>query len=75
MVDVDHDLFSIECKRGYSNSKKFREWLSQADKQDDKLPIVVWKPSDVRFIDESIVLIKLKDFKEYYGSNFKCVIL
>lgn len=64
-TDVYHDLYNIECKLGYGSGAKQRAWLKQADKQNGKLPIVIWKPKGIRD-EDSIVLVRLKDFKDFY---------
>ena len=66
--DIEHRLYSIEVK----HRKKLPEWLADAMRQavasmkPDQLPIVVLHQHRQE-IGDSYVVVKLKDFSDYFG--------
>ena len=65
-VDVDHPVFSIECKEGKQVPKFYYKAMQQAKLYDlNKVPIVVSHRYRER---EAMVTMRLKDFEEFFGA-------
>lgn len=65
LPDVEHSIFSIECKHRKSLPRLLRLGISQAEKYDEcKLPILVLRE---KFKREALVVLKLKDFTSLFG--------
>lgn len=65
ICDVDHPLFSIECKSRMNEFKKLYEYLDQAkkyDSNDEKLPLVAVR----RKGKSALVIMDLEDFAAMY---------
>lgn len=65
LPDVDHNLFSIECKLRAKLPRLLRLGLEQAEKYDEnKISLLILKE---RYARESLVVLKMKDFKSLFG--------
>jgi hypothetical protein len=64
--DVEHSLFSVECKYRAKLPYLLREGLSQAGRYDEnKVPILVVKQKNSR---GALVVLKMKDFTNLFGA-------
>lgn len=68
-VDVATETFAVECKERQSVPKWLKAAIAQAvgHAQPDQLPVVWLHELGARH-DEDVVMIKAKDFKEWFGS-------
>jgi hypothetical protein len=66
IADVEHSLFSIECKYRKQLPQWLREGIEQASQYDqNKLPVLVLKEKGTR---GSLVVLRMKDFSALFGS-------
>jgi hypothetical protein len=66
LPDVDHNLFSIECKLRKKLPVLLQQGLEQAEQYDaNKISLLVLKE---RYARESLIVLKMKDFRNLFSS-------
>ena len=64
-IDVDVGPFKVQCKLGRRKPGYLTEWIdgiAETAKRKGAIGVVIWKQPGER-VDDSIVLMKLKDFQ------------
>lgn len=75
-ADVEHDVFSYQCKLRRGQPSYLREWLAGivgSAATSGKVGIVIWKEPGRRD-DEALVVLRLKDWQDLHGVDSSTVV-
>lgn len=68
-ADVEHAIFSYQCKLRRGMPSYLREWLTGivgTAKVNNRIGVVIWKEPGKRD-DEAVVVLRLKDWQDLHG--------